>query len=539
MQYKGNIIDIVNRKIFAGEVIVDKGEIIAINPCKDVPSHYIIPGFIDAHIHVESSMLVPTEFARMAVRQGTVATISDPHEIANVLGKKGVEFMVENGLQTPFKFYFGVPSCVPATNFETAGGEIDLVDIEKLFQLPNVNYLAEMMNYPGVLSRDPLVMDKIQLALKMGKRVDGHSPGLRGEDAKRYIEAGIETDHECFTKEEALDKLKYGMKILIREGSAAKNFEALWTLIDEFPNQVMLCSDDKHPNDFVHGHINKLVARAIAKGCDLYNTLQAACINPIAHYNMQVGQLQVGDSADFCIVDNLTDFNVQETIIQGKSVFKNGEVLFSRVKADTPNNFNRTPITLAELKIPANKQKVCVIVVEDGQLVTKETEAILEEINGELKSDITNDILKLVVVNRYDNSPIAIAYIKNFGLKQGAIASCVAHDSHNIIAVGVNDKDIQLAINLIIQEKGGISLAQNGIGEVLALPVAGIMSNENGEVVAERYEAMDKKAKELGSTLTAPYMTLSFCALLVIPQLKLSDKGLFDGNTFNFVSLYK
>lgn len=539
MKFRGNIVDVENRTILKGEITVEGNKIIKITTLDIVPNQYIIPGFIDAHVHVESSMLIPSEFARLAVKHGTVATISDPHEIGNVLGKEGVEYMVGNGVKTPFKFYFGVPSCVPATTFETAGAEIDLEDIRELFKLPNVNYLAEMMNYPGVLNRDPLVMDKIQLAKDLGKKVDGHAPGLRGELAKKYIEAGIETDHECFTKEEALDKLKYGMKILIREGSAAKNFEALWSLIDEFPMEVMLCSDDKHPNDFIEGHINQLVARAIAKGCDLYNVLRAACLNPIEHYNMNVGQLRVGDSADFCIVEDLKDFKVSHTIIDGELVFENGEVKFPRVASEVPNKFNRNPIQLSDLKVEAEDSDVRVIVVEDGQLVTGETSVKLKNDNGELHSDVEKDILKMVVVNRYGDTPIAKAFVKNFGLKKGAIASCVAHDSHNIIAVGASDEDLMNAINVVIKEKGGISLADRENVEVLPLPVAGIMTTENGEVVAEKYELLDKKSKELGSKLSAPYMTLSFCALLVIPQLKLSDKGLFDGSSFKFVSLYK
>ncbi|RFC53653.1 adenine deaminase [Brumimicrobium aurantiacum] len=538
-EFKGQIVDINNRKIFKGVINVENGKIHSITPNEDVPNQFILPGFIDAHVHVESSMLIPSEFARLAVKQGTVATISDPHEIGNVLGRAGVEYMIANGNQTPFKFFFGAPSCVPATVFETAGATIDLEDIRALFKLPRVNYLAEMMNYPGVLFEDKEVMAKIELAKSLNKRVDGHAPGLRGEDAKKYIAAGIETDHECFTKEEAFDKLKHGMKILIREGSAAKNFEALYTLIDEFPNEIMLCSDDKHPNDFVRGHINKLVARAVAKGCDLYNVLSAACLNPIEHYNMDVGQMRVGDQADFCIVDDLENFEVKQTIIDGNIVFENGKVNFPSVAAELPNNFHCSPIALAQLKLNAESENVRVIVVEDGQLVTKEESIKLQSKDEELTPDLEKDVLKVVVVNRYHDAKPSVALIKNFGLKSGAIASCVAHDSHNIICVGTNDEDIQKAINLIVGEKGGVSLANGEESEVLGLPVAGIMTDKSGEEVAEKYEQLDQKAKDLGSTLTSPYMTLSFCALLVIPQLKLSDKGLFDGRKFEFVSLYK
>lgn len=536
---KGHIVDIFNKKIIKGAVHIEQNKIHSITSIENVPNVYIIPGFIDAHVHVESSMLIPSEFARMAVKHGTVATVSDPHEIGNVMGKAGVEYMINNGNKTPFKFYFGVPSCVPATEFETAGATIDVNDIEALFELPNVNYLAEMMNYPGVLNHDSLVMDKINLAIKKGKKVDGHAPGLRGEDAKKYSEAGIDTDHECFTKNEALDKLKCGMKILIREGSAAKNFEALWTLIDEYPGEVMLCSDDKHPNDFVRGHINKLAARAVKYGCDVFNVLQTACINPIAHYGMQVGALKVGDTADFCVVNNLTDFEVLQTFIDGENVFDEGEVKFQRVKENAINNFKCDFLSKEQLNVPATSSKVRVIVVEDGQLVTSEEAHILKLEKGRLQIDKENDILKIVVVNRYHSAPPAVAFVKNFGLKSGAIASCVAHDSHNIIAVGTDDEDIVNAINLIIKEKGGIALANANEKEVLPLPVAGIMSTEEGEVVAQYYEKLDRRAKELGATLNAPFMTLAFCALLVIPQLKLSDKGLFDGSAFNFVSLFK
>lgn len=537
-QISGNIVDIVSKRIFKGELTILDGKISKITEKENVPNHYIIPGFVDAHVHVESSMVIPSEFARLAVCHGTVGTISDPHEIANVLGKDGVKFMIENGNKTPFKFYFGAPSCVPATNFETAGAVVSIDDIEEIFSWPNVNYLAEMMNYPGVLFKDPDVMDKIALAHKWDKQVDGHAPGLSGNDAKKYIEAGITTDHECFTKEEALDKLKHGMKIIIREGSAAKNFEALWPLIDEYPDFVMLCSDDKHPNDLVVGHINKLVARAIAKKCDLFNVLRASSLNPIVHYNMNVGLLQLNDPADFCIVENLTDFNVMETYINGNIVARNGKTLIDSINETTPNNFNCDPITTNLIQIEDIGSSVRVIVVEDGQLITSEDHLSIPSINGQLSTSIELDVLKIVVVNRYNSAKPAVAFIKNTGLKKGAIASCVAHDSHNIIAVGTNDEDICSAINLIIRAKGGVSLANGNHHQIVELPVAGIMSAEDGYVVAQKYEDIDKAAKDLGSTLSAPYMTLSFCALLVIPQLKLSDKGLFDGGSFKFTSVY-
>ncbi|MCC6703104.1 MAG: adenine deaminase [Fluviicola sp.] len=539
LHIQGKIVDIVQRTIVNGELIIEDGLIKKIIPNELPSEHYIIPGFVDAHVHVESSMLIPSEFARLAVCHGTVGTISDPHEIGNVLGVEGVKYMIENGAKTPFKFYFGAPSCVPATVFETAGATIDLEGIRDLFALPRVNYLAEMMNFPGVLHKDQEVMAKIQLAHDLGKRVDGHAPGLRGEAAKTYIDAGITTDHECFTLDEALDKLSFGMKIQIREGSAAKNFEALWTLIDSHTDKVMLCSDDKHPNDLVRGHINLLAKRAIAKGCKLFNVLQVCSKNTIDHYGMEIGYLQTGQTADFCLVKDLTDFEVVATYIDGKLVAQNGETLIPSVNERIINHFNREPIALLDLKIPAQSKDVQVIEVEDGQLITNKGLATLSEKNACLESDVEQDVLKLVVVNRYENKAPALAFIKNMGLKKGAIASCVAHDSHNIIAVGTKDEDLCSSINAIIAAKGGVSLANGDQHELVALPVAGIMSAEDGYKVAKAYEEIDQAAKALGTPLNSPFMTLSFCALLVIPSLKLSDKGLFDGDQFSFTSLYR
>ncbi len=535
---EGNIVDVVNKTIHQGSVHIENGVIVQIAKHSTESTDFIIPGFVDAHVHVESSMLIPSEFARLAVCHGSVATISDPHEIGNVLGKEGVEFMVKNGLKTPFKFHFGAPSCVPATVFETAGATIDLDDLEEIFKLPRVNYLAEMMNFPGVLFKDPDVMAKIKLAHDLGKEVDGHAPGLRGEDARKYIAAGITTDHECFTKDEALDKLKYGMKILIREGSAAKNFEALWSLIDEYPEMVMLCSDDKHPNDLAVGHINKLAKRAIDKGCDVFNVLRAASMNPVKHYKMDVGLLQKNDPADFCIVSDLKSFDVKATYIDGELVAENGQTKINSIEEEAVNNFNCSEITRNQIMMEDTGRPVQVIVVEDGQLITEKSVATIAGNNGFLESDVNQDVLKIVVVNRYFDAPPAVSFIKNFGLKQGAIASCVAHDSHNIIAVGTNDKDITESINLIIKSLGGVSLANGEEKKIVPLPVAGIMSALDGYEVANLYEAIDKRSKELGATLTSPFMTLSFCALLVIPKLKLSDKGLFDGESFAFTSAY-
>ncbi|MFM1774572.1 MAG: adenine deaminase [Bacteroidota bacterium] len=542
----GNLVDIPNKRIYGATLWIEDGHIKRIESSSEPINPalpYIMPGFIDSHVHIESSMLVPSEFARLAVLHGTIGTISDPHEIANVCGVAGVEFMIENGNQTPFKFFFGAPSCVPATIFETAGAEVNEKEVDALLGKPEIYYLSEMMNFPGVLHNDPVVMAKIKSAQKHNKPVDGHAPGLRGEAAKKYINAGISTDHECFTIEEALEKLDYGMHIIIREGSAAKNFEALYSIIDTHTNKVMLCTDDKHPDSLAAGHINTICARALAKGLDVFNILQTACINPVKHYKLPVGLLNPGDAADFILVKDLVQFEVTSTYINGELVAQNGISNIRSVPTNAINNFNcekiePTALIISENEYPNKNGFIPVIEALDGQLITNKLmlEGSLQ--NGNWVTDTENDILKIVVVNRYHTAPIAKAFIKNFGLTHGAIASSVAHDSHNIVAVGVDDASITAAINVVIEAKGGVSVVdgtnETALSKVLPLPVAGLMSAADGFEVASTYTAIDLEAKALGSKLEAPFMTLSFMALLVIPHLKLSDKGLFNGDDFNF-----
>lgn len=537
---KGNVVDILNRKIFAAEVEVANGFIIKIGeiPADDTYDGYILPGFIDSHVHIESSMLIPSEFARLAVVHGTVATISDPHEIANVCGMAGVEYMIDNGNQVPFKFNFGAPSCVPATIFETAGASLNADDVNVLLQRSDIKYLSEMMNFPGVLGNDDEVMKKIASAHKVGKPVDGHAPGLMGGDAKQYIDAGISTDHECFTAEEALGKLNYGMKILIREGSAAKNFDALAELLNDHWNNMMFCSDDKHPDSLVEGHINTLCARAVAKGVDVFKVLYAACINPAMHYKLQVGLLKAGDPADFIVCKDLEAFKVTATYINGFMVAENGLSKIPSVNSGIINHFDCDQTTAEDFTVTHHGEEfVNVIEALDGQLITNKLQlsASLLLTGGNLMTSNTQqDILKVAVINRYNKAPVAKAWIKNIGLTEGAIASSVAHDSHNIIVTGVDDESMSKAVNLVIREQGGISCVSAKNSLIVALPVAGLMSNDDGYEVAKSYTNIDHMAKELGSKLSAPFMTLSFMALLVIPHLKLSDKGLFNGDTFSF-----
>lgn len=532
---KGNLVDIPARRMYAAELLIEEGRIAGITELNEVVQGFILPGFVDAHVHVESSMLIPSEFARLAVTHGTVATISDPHEIGNVLGVEGVEFMIANGKKTPFHFFFGAPSCVPATVFETAGDAIDAAQVGALLEKPEVLYLSEMMNFPGVLHGDAEVMQKIAHAHRLGKPVDGHAPGLRGEDARRYIAAGISTDHECFTAEEAMDKLKHGMKILIREGSAAKNFEALIDLLRDHPDDVMFCSDDKHPDSLVEDHINALCARAVAKGIDVFHVLQAACVNPVEHYKLPIGRLREGDAADLIVVEDLVHFRVRQTWLNGALVAENGKSLIPSVQEERPNRFRCTAKAPRDFAVPATDGELLAITAQDGQLITGKQRMPGKVQDGLFVADPARDLLKIAVVNRYADAPPALGWIVNFGLKRGAIAGSVAHDSHNIVAVGTNDADLCAAINLVIEARGGVSLADGGTKHILPLPVAGIMTDADAYTVAQDYARIDAAAKALGSTLAAPYMTLSFMALLVIPHLKMSDLGLFDGDAFRLL----
>ncbi len=539
---KGMVIDIPGRRIYPGTITWTNGIISGVEEDgQKGPEHvhFILPGFVDSHIHIESSMLTPYEFARQALVHGTVATISDPHEIANVCGIEGVEYMLENARQAKLKFHFGAPSCVPATAFETAGARLDSDQVTTLLQRDDIYYLSEMMNYPGVLFSDSEVLKKIAAARKCDKPVDGHAPGLTGEDAIKYIAAGITTDHECFSKPEALHKLKNGMKILIREGSAARNFEALHELISEHTDMVMLCSDDKHPDELIHGHINDLVRRALAKGHNLFDVLRCACVNPVNHYKMRSGLLRIDDPADFIVVDDTCLFNILQVYIDGEQVVSHNKCNLPKKSHNVINRFHASPKNASDFVVPAKGDVIRVIDAIDGQLVTELAELNALVTNGNVISDTNRDILKLTVVNRYEDQPPAMGFIRNFNLKRGAIASTVAHDSHNIIAAGCDDESIARAVNLLIKNKGGLSLADGDQEMVLPLPVAGLMSTLSCDEVGELYSVMDKKVKQMGCKLRAPYMTLSFMALLVIPRMKLSDKGLFDGSSFTFTELFR
>ncbi len=536
-QITANLVDVISGVIQPARVSVVDGRIAAIESV-DAAQGFLLPGFVDSHVHIESSMLLPAEFARVAVRHGSVATVSDPHEIANVCGLDGIDLMLENASTSPFKFHFGAPSCVPATNFETAGANLDASAVERVLKTPGINHLSEMMNFPGVISGDDEVHRKIEIARALNLPVDGHAPGLQGEMAVRYFAAGISTDHECVTLAEAEQKIALGCRIAIREGSAARNFNALWPLIDRFPDECMFCSDDKHPDDLLDGHINQLVSRAIRNGCDAMNVFRAATRNPVQHYNLDVGLLQVGDPTDFILVRNLEELEVQQTWIDGVCVYGDATDHLPTKHSRPLNHFVAHPISSDSIALPAESLRARVITVEDGQLVTGQCELPVQVRRDLAISNVSNDVLKLVVVNRYADAPPAVAFVQGFGLERGAFASSVAHDSHNVIAVGVDDEDIVNAINSVIASRGGLAVASPDRHDLLPLPIAGLMSDQDCETVANHYEKLGTAARGLGCQLRAPFMTLSFLALPVIPKLKLTDRGLFDVNQFEFVSVF-
>jgi len=537
-EYSGTIIDIITKTSFKAKLEIENGIIKNVQKCDEVEDCFILPGFIDSHIHIESSMLSPQNFAAEAIKYGTVAVVSDPHEIANVLGVKGVDFMIRDGEKVPMKFFFGAPSCVPATNFESSGARLDSSDVEQLLKREDIYFLSEMMNYPGVIYKDEEVINKLMAAKKLGKKVDGHGPGLIGEDLKIYVRSGIDTDHECFTYEEALEKIKLGMKIQIREGSAARNFESLYKLVDDYPEMVMLCSDDLHPDDLVKGHINLLIKRSLDKGLNLYNILRAVIYNPIKHYNLNVGMLQIGDPADLVVVNNLREFKVLKTVIDGVEVCEKGKIKFNVGNPDKVNNFYLNKIDESFFKLKKKAKHAKIIDIIDGELVTKQSVFRLDTKLKYIESDVEQDVLKISVVNRYMEEKPSLGLIRGFNLKRGGMVSSIAHDSHNIIVVGTNDKIMLELVEWTQENKGGIAVHDGEKIYGLPLPIAGIISELPASDVAEKYAYLDTKVKEIGSRLRAPFMTLSFMALLVIPDIKIGNKGLFDGKRFEHTNIF-
>lgn len=539
IEVSGNLVDLRARRVVPATIRVRGGLIEKIRVDSGPRGKgFILPGFIDAHVHVESAMVVPSEFARAAVLHGTVAAVSDPHEIANVLGAPGVRYMALDGRRVNFRFFFGAPACVPATAFETSGGALGVGDVEELLDYDDIRYLSEVMNVPGVLNGDPDVMAKIAAAKRRGKPVDGHAPGLRGEALARYAAAGISTDHESLCLDEALEKIALGMKILVREGSAARILDELIPVIREHAAGCMFCTDDLHPDHLLRGHVNAMAARAVQAGADVFDVLRAACVNPARHYRLPVGLLREGDPADFIMVGDLRDFRVLETWIGGRKAAERGTCLIERAAPEAVNNFSARLKVVEDFAVPAGAGALNVIAATDGRVVTGRTGAAPRLENGRAIADPGRDLLKLAVVNRYQDARPATGFVQGFGLRSGALASSVAHDSHNIVAVGADDASLCAAVNSVIRARGGLALAAGRRELTLPLPVAGIMSADTAESVARACLELDCAARELGSGLRAPFMTLSFMALLVIPRLKLSDRGLFDGDRFGFIPLF-
>lgn len=541
MEVTGKIIDVVNRSFINGKLIIKNGMISKIEKVNFDCDNFILPGLIDSHIHIESSMLTPSRFAKIAVSCGTVAVVSDPHEIANVVGLKGVEFMLEDASSVPFKFFFGVPSCVPATEFETSGSSLKHHEVDQLLARSDMWFLSEMMNFPGVLYEDKEVISKLKSAKKHNKPIDGHAPGLSGKDLEKYISYNISTDHECFTLDEAKEKIQKGMSIQLREGSAAKNFESLFSLIQSDTDNVMLCTDDSHPNDLIGlGHIDKIIRMGLKKGLSIFDLVTTCVINPIKHYKLPVGQLRQNDPADFIVLESLDDFKINETYINGQIVYSKDEVKIPLIKSKPVNKYFINSIKEGDLEVISTKTDAVVNVIEvvNNQIVTESFKWQTNRSNDQLiEVDIEEDILKIVVLNRYKNSKPSVGYVKGFGLKQGALAGTIAHDSHNIIAIGTSDKELCRVINCLNDLQGGLVVSDEHTIKSLPLPYGGIMTDEDGESVAKNYESLESKVIELGSCLDSPFMTMSFLSLLVIPELKIGDKGLFDVNQFKFINL--
>ncbi|RHR79690.1 adenine deaminase [Odoribacter sp. AF15-53] len=533
---EGNLIDIDNREFYPCAISISDGKIVAIERNSNSYDQYISPGLIDAHVHVESSMLMPTEFSQLVIPNGTVGVVADPHEIANVLGIEGVELMIDNGEKAPLKFFWGIPSCVPATSFDKPGHILSVEDTEKLASTGRFTMLSEVMNVSGVIHNDPDIIEKIEIAKKYHLKIDGHAPELKGDSLSSYIVHGIETDHESSTIEEAEEKISKGMHVIIREGSAAKNYEALKSLIATSTDYVMFCTDDSHADDLLNkGHINKIVKKALSDGFGIFDVLQIACINPVRFYHLDIGTLHIGDPADFIILNDIDSLDIDSTFIQGEEVYSKGMNKDCKI-VDVPllNVFHHDKISEIDICTNVCGDIPCIQIIPDSILTDRKTLHIENSIKY-FQSDITLDVLKIVYLNRYFNSKPQVGFISGIGLKRGAFASSISHDSHNIIAVGCTDADLVRSINELIEEKGGLVVNNGDQLYTLPLPIGGIISNKSGWEVADQYMKLNEVLAEMGTDLKSPFMTLSFMALIVIPSLKIGEEGIFDFDKFDFV----
>lgn len=537
MEYKeifGRLVNVKERSIYNARLIInDRGVIESIVACDEAPEVFILPGFVDSHVHIESSMLIPERFSEAAIKHGTIAVVADPHEVANVAGVEGVKFMIENAKRSKLKVYFGAPSCVPASPIDECFTPFTSKEVACLLELPDVKLLAEMMNFPGVINGEESVSIILNEARRRGVPIDGHAPGLTGDALRKYVQAGITTDHECFTLAEAKEKIELGMKVLIREGSAAKNFDALHPIIGYKPQMAMFCTDDCHPDELIRGHINKHVKKALSLGYNIFDVLQVACVNPVEHYGLNLGLLQIGDPADFIIVDNLNDLNVLSTFINGEEIKyeQNQSISLKEPAYVFPEKYDISKINITFTP----RKQVKVIEAIDGELITLKSSVVVKS-NG---VDLENDILKIAVISRYNGANVAAGLIKGFGIKRGAIAASIAHDSHHIIAIGVDDESLVEVIDFIIQNKGGVAYYDGNEIFGFELPFYGLMANVPASSAAFAYSQINEKVKSAGCTLKAPFMTMAFMSLSVIPHLKITPAGLFEVDTFSLTSLYE
>lgn len=537
---EGNICDLEKEEFFPGRISIKEGKIIEIkrlkiNKVERKFENYILPGFIDSHCHIESSFLSPPLFGTLAISHGTVAVVADCHEIANVFGEKGIFWMLKSAKLSPFKFYWALPSCVPATKFETTPNKISAKEVKQFLKRKEFVSLGEVMDFPAVINRKKEIMDKIKIAKKFKKPIDGHCPGLSGKDLRKYISTGISTDHECTNLKEAEEKQKLGMIIQIREGSAAKNLKDLTGLNYK---RACLVTDDLEVKDLLKGQLNKVLKKAIKLDVPFFKAIKMVTKIPARHYKLNFGEIKVGKEANLVEFKNLKDFKPQKVWIDGKLVFKNGKILFpiKTLNLKTAIKIKEKLAEDFEIKTKKEKVKVRAIEVVPNQILTKERIFEMEAINGKLESDLKRDILKIAVVNRYGKEFIGLGFVKGLGLKKGALASSVSHDSHNLICIGTNDKNIAKAIS-ILNKKGGFVFAKGNKNFRAELPLAGLMTNEKPEKLVKGIECLEKKLKLAGCKLKNPLSQIAFLALLVIPESKISDRGIFDVDKFQFENL--
>jgi adenine deaminase len=544
------IVNVFSGRIIQGNIAVKDGYIVGFGDydaaaTMDVKGRYVAPGFIDAHVHIESSMTGVTEFARAVVPCGTTTVVADPHEIANVLGTVGIDYMLRSAEDQPMDCLFTLPSCVPATDMETAGARLTAGDLESFMDHPRIVGLAEMMNYPGVIFTDAGVMAKLAMARRHHRTMDGHAPGLSGRRLLAYAAAGIASDHECTRAEEALEKLELGLRIMVREGTCARNLEALLPVINaQTWHRMMWCTDDRHPHDLLaEGHVDAVIRKAVAHGVDPLTAIRMGTINPADYFGIaDAGAIAPGRKANLVIFSDLGDIHAEQVFYMGRPVAENGRML-PRVQRPAPVavplSMNLKPDHL-DFSIPATGRRMRVIRAIADQVVTRCEIMDVTEINGLAVADLAGDIIKLAVVERYTGQArTGRGFVTGLGLKRGAIASSVAHDSHNIIVAGVTDADMRAAVTAVVKMGGGLAAVADGkLLASLPLPVAGLMSDQPVEAVRRQMDGMLASAKDLGATLADPFMTLGFLALPVIPDLKLTDLGLVDVARFAIVPLF-